>query len=99
MKKLLLILTISLFIFGCSKTPTCELNSTGTLKAVSVELEPFYTYVNDNFIGTADPATITRFENVPAGVSDVVFININDASDYYTATLTINSCQESAVQF
>lgn len=99
MKKILSILTISLFLFGCSKPLPCELNSTGTIKAVSVELDPYYTYVNDNFIGTSEPATITRFDNIPSGFTTVKFINVNDYSIVYVSTVTIQSCQESAIQF
>jgi hypothetical protein len=99
MKKLLSILVLSSILFGCSKSLPCEINSTGTLKAVSVEIEPYYTYVNDNFIGVSGAATITRFDNIPKGVTEVKFINENDYNIVYTSTINIISCQESAVQF
>ena len=99
MKKFLSILAVSLFIFGCSKPLPCELNSTGTLKAVSVELDDYYTYVNDNYIGIASPVTITKFENIPTGQTEVMFINVNDWNEVWTVDIYIESCQESAVQF
>lgn len=99
MKKLLSILTVSLAFLSCQKEETCQLNSTGTLKAVSIEIEPFYTWVNGEYIGIADAATITKFDNIPSGQSEVQFYNVNDGSEVYTSNITITSCQESAVQF
>lgn len=99
MKKILSILAISLFLMGCNKTPACELNSTGTLKAVSVEVDPYNTYVNGNYIGVAEPATITRFDDIPSGQTTVKFINNTDPYEVWSLSIVIASCKESAVQF
>lgn len=99
MKKILSILAISVFAIGCQKAETCELNSTGTLKIVSTQLEPFYVYLNTEYLGTAEAATVTTFNDVPAGAKNVQLINVNDANDSYSASSAVSSCEESAVQF
>ena len=97
MKKMILIMSIGLMLIGCTKPQQCELNSTGTLKVVSTQFGSYYTYVNDVYYGVSEPATISRFENVPTGLNTVDFVNVNDYNDAYFATLNFSACQESVV--
>ena len=98
MKNIFVFFTALILFSGCSKPLPCETFSTGSLKVVSIQLDPFYTYVNDEYIGISEPATITEFGNIPTGIKTVDFINVNDWNDAYFANVNFYTCQESAVQ-
>lgn len=97
MKRILFALVAATFMAGCSKPPPCETSSTGTLKVVSTQISPFYTYVNDSYYGISEPATITEFYEIPKGINTIDFINVNDYNDAYTATLNFTTCKSSVI--
>lgn len=98
MKNAIAIISIGLMIIGCSKPQQCELNSTGSLKVVSTEIEPYYTYVNDVYYGITEPATFTTFSGLPTGLNTLDFINVNDNNEAYIGTVSIATCTESSIQ-
>jgi len=98
MKNLLLLLSITLLV-GCSKPLPCELNNTGSLKAVSTEIDSYYVYLDQEFIGVAEPATITKFENINVGAYSVLLINTTDSNQQFTGAISITTCVSSSINF
>lgn len=115
MKKTLFILLASTFLFGCNKevdandpeqevinTPQpkpCEVNNTGDLKLISTQLDDYYVYLNDKYIGIARSTKINTFNDVPAGNKSIDLININDWNDAYEGTISIKKCKTTSADF
>lgn len=99
MKKLLILLAMSLAFSMCSKPSVCEQNNRGSIKITSTQVDPYFTYVDGTYIGIASPASFTDFDNIHAGTHQLQLINQNDNTDTWNATITIAICQEYSVSF
>ena len=99
MKRIFLLFTIVTLsvLASCTKPLPCETNDTGTIKVASAQIDEFWVYVDQVYIGNAEAATFTEFTGIPSGAHSVLFINVNDDSEVYSADVVVTQCNTSDI--
>lgn len=73
-------------------SPECEVNHTSTIRILNTESQPFYVYVQYEYIATVNPNETVDVGNISIGTKSVQFLNVADNNDLREVTIEFLQC-------